>query len=206
MDKIVCVGKNYPDHVKEMGGPAPERPVLFLKPPSTLAIISDGHLALPYPAGLGALHYECEIVIRLQAGGYQLEREEAQGLIGEATIGLDMTLRDVQSGLKQRGHPWEIAKVFPHSAIIGPWIPASDVARMLERPFSFTVDGQERQTGTVAQMTLPIVDCIVHASRHFELCPGDLLFTGTPAGVGKIHPGQTGELRWDTLTGSVRWE
>jgi 2-keto-4-pentenoate hydratase/2-oxohepta-3-ene-1,7-dioic acid hydratase in catechol pathway len=205
MDKIICVGKNYDDHARELGDAVPEFPVLFLKPPSTLITTTGNELNIPYLEDRGQLHYECEVVVRLRAGGYGLSREAAARAIGEATIGLDMTLRETQARLKKAGHPWELGKVFPGAAIVGPWIPVERVPAAWKEEFTFTVDGERRQRGLVADMRLPIIDCIEYASRHFELCAGDLLFTGTPAGVGPIHRGQSGVLRWGSVSYVVKW-
>lgn len=205
MDKIICVGKNYDDHARELGDVVPEMPVLFLKPPSTLVIVDGGSVTIPYLKNRGDLHYECEIVIRLREGGYQLTADEAAKTVGEATIGLDMTLRDEQSRLKKNGHPWELGKVFPGAAIIGQWIPAEGVSAALKADFTFAIEGEVRQRGRAGDMRLSIIESIVHASRHFEICAGDLLFTGTPAGVGAVKQGQTGRLRWSDLDYSVHW-
>lgn len=205
MDKLICVGKNYLDHAKELGDAVPEMPVLFLKPPSTLVVVDSDNATLPYPVDRGELHYECEIVIRLREGGFQMDEQAAQNAIGEATIGLDMTLREEQARLKKNGHPWELGKVFPAAAIIGPWIPAHDVPAALTEDFTLSIDGQLRQQGNAANMRLSIVECIIYASRHFELCAGDLLFTGTPAGVGPILPSQTAIARWQDISYSVNW-
>lgn len=203
MDKIICVGKNYDDHARELGDAVPELPVLFLKPPSCLVTVEGGLVEIPYLEGRGELHYECEVVVRLREGGYGLSREAAERAIGEVTLGLDMTLRETQAKLKKAGHPWEVGKVFPGAAIVGPWMAAEP--GVWARDFTFAVDGELRQRGRVADMRLPIIDSIVYASWHFEVCAGDLLFTGTPAGVGAIRPGQRGELRWGALGYGVRW-
>lgn len=204
MDKLVCVGKNYLEHARELqtliGDAVPEMPVLFLKPPSVLRIAETGAeepLSVPFPSGRGSLHHECEIVVRLGADARSIDA---------VTLGLDMTLRDEQSRLKKAGHPWELSKVFPASAILGPWIPIREFNDYLATPFSFTVDGQLRQQATGAEMRLSPGQCIEYAARHFPLLPGDAVFTGTPAGVGPIACGQSGQLRWgQRLRYSVRW-
>ena len=127
MDKLVCIGKNYLDHAKEMakdlGDAVPDRPVLFLKPPSVLhQVLSSAPLKLDLPVGAGAVHHECEIVLRLNRSGFRMNLAEAQSAIGWVSLGLDMTLRDRQTELKKNGHPWEVSKVFPGSAVVGPWL------------------------------------------------------------------------------------
>jgi 2-keto-4-pentenoate hydratase/2-oxohepta-3-ene-1,7-dioic acid hydratase in catechol pathway len=201
MDKIVCLGKNYADHVREMqrlaGDAPPERPVLFLKPPSALA--SAPH-ALRFPEGRGEVHPECEIVFRLGP----------DGRISDATLGLDVTLREVQSAVKKAGHPWEIAKVFRDSAVVGPWIPVgsseSRLRELLAAEFRFSVEGKVRQRGKGEQMSLGPLEALDYAGSFFELLPGDLIFTGTPAGVAPVLLGQAARLEWDAgIAFDVRW-
>jgi 2-keto-4-pentenoate hydratase/2-oxohepta-3-ene-1,7-dioic acid hydratase in catechol pathway len=185
MDKIICVGKNYLDHSRELGDAVPEKPVLFLKPPSSMVVISsDGMGEVRLPFGRGPVHPECEIVARISA----------QGAIDAVTLGLDMTLRDVQAGLKKAGHPWEISKVFAGSAVIGEWVPV--FPEYLDEEFSLAIDGEIRQRGRGREMRMSPEGCVAYAGEHFPLRAGDALFTGTPAGVGPVEPGQTAELRW----------
>ena len=201
MDKIVCIGKNYREHAKELGDAVPEKPVLFLKPPSVLGI-ANNRLEAKLPTGVGSIHHECEIVLKLSRGGYRMTEAEAAHAIEAVTLGLDMTLRDRQAVLKKNGHPWTTAKVFPDSAIAGPWRPLSGLRAT---PFTFHLDGQCRQTGVASDMSFSPEQCIAYASEFFPLCPGDLLFTGTPAGVGEVKPGQTAILKWGEIEYSVVW-
>ena len=208
MDKIICVGKNYPEHALELGDAVPEKPVLFLKPPSVAFRVHErgGTVRVPLPTGRGIVHHECEIVVRLGRGGSALSLGEAGAAIDAVTLGLDMTLREVQQKLKKLGQPWEIAKVFPGSAVIGPWLEGDEARAFASQPFSIAVDGTVRQTGQESQMTLSPAACVAYASEFFELRPGDVLFTGTPAGVGAVTPGQTAELRWgNTVLARVAW-
>jgi 2-keto-4-pentenoate hydratase/2-oxohepta-3-ene-1,7-dioic acid hydratase in catechol pathway len=209
MDKIICVGKNYLEHAKELGDAVPEKPVLFLKPPSILeqAEKPGQILQVALPQDRGSVHHECEIVVRLKTGGSKMSLSDAQSAIGDLTLGLDMTLRDVQSNLKKNGHPWEISKVFSGSAIVGPWVKASEFTDYNHEGFSFFVDGQNKQSGNASQMRLSIAECIAYASEYFPLCAGDLLFTGTPAGVGPVASGQLGVLKWgDRIHYQVKWD
>jgi 2-keto-4-pentenoate hydratase/2-oxohepta-3-ene-1,7-dioic acid hydratase in catechol pathway len=203
MDKIICVGKNYFDHAKELGDAIPEMPVLFLKPPSTLKRVAQGaQIELAIEPARGSLHHECEIVFEVARGGYKMSLAEAQAALGRATLGLDMTLRDVQSVLKKNGHPWEIGKTFPGAAVIGPWLEQPP----LGEKFRFSLAGETKQEGLAEQMRLSPAECLAYASQHFEICAGDLLFTGTPAGVGAVKAGQVGELAWGKpLRYSVKW-
>ena len=195
MDKIICVGKNYVKHVAEMGYAPNEKPVFFLKPPSVMAVgETDKVISVSLPQGKGSVHHECEIVLRL---GNDLKIEAV-------TLGLDMTLRDVQTQQKQKGQPWEISKVFRDSAIIGPWVLLKDFPNYLDEVFTFSLDGVLRQEGRGSDMRMQPQKCIEAAKEYFPLCPGDLLFTGTPEGVGPVTGKQVGELRWgDRLCYSV---
>ena len=177
-------------------------PVLFLKPPSVLKIVSDAGAPLPvrFLQGCGSLHHECEIVCLISIAG-------GKPTITHVTLGLDLTLRDKQADLKKKGHPWEVSKVFADSAIIGPWIPVAKFENYLETEFSFSLDGKVKQAGKGLQMSVDPVRCLAYASEYFPICEGDLLFTGTPAGVGPIQPGQVGRLTWgNKLDYSVRWK
>lgn len=209
MDKIVCVGKNYLEHAKELGDAVPERPVLFLKPPSVLrtAATNGEVLQVSLPRDAGPVHFECEIVLRLTLGGFQLGLEKAAALVESAdvSLGLDMTLRERQAELKRRGHPWTTSKVFPGSALVGPFRPVAAHPEYLDAPFSFSVDGAVRQTGRGGEMMLRPAPCLSYISEFFPLLPGDLVFTGTPAGVGAVSPGQRGALRWPAV-GDLSYE
>lgn len=198
MDKIVCVGKNYLEHAKELGDAVPERPVLFIKPPSVLrtARANGERLSLRIPPGTSEVHHECEIVLRLNRDGYRMSLEEARAAIGEVTLGLDMTLRDVQGRLKKQGHPWEISKTFLDSAVIGPWVAVGEFRDYLEEPFRFSVDSVVKQNARGSEMGMKPDECVAYISEHFPLKAGDLIFTGTPAGVGPVRAGQSAELSW----------
>ncbi len=192
-DKIICIGKNYLDHARELGDAVPEKPVLFLKPASACVELPPDEagedppeVALPH--GRGEIHHEAEIVARL----------DAHGRITAVTLGLDLTLRELQARLKKAGHPWEISKAFPNSAIVGPWIPAAEFPDFLDLPFTLAIDGKVVQSGTGSQMRLKPAECAAYAAEHFALRDGDLLFTGTPAGVGPVRAGQTATLEWGT--------
>jgi 2-keto-4-pentenoate hydratase/2-oxohepta-3-ene-1,7-dioic acid hydratase in catechol pathway len=195
MDKILCVGKNYLEHARELGDVVPERPVLFIKPPSARLVLPG---VAQVPRGAGALHHECEVV-------FELAREGGRFVPGRFTLGLDMTLRDRQAALKKQGHPWEAAKVFADSAIVGPWIERARYAAFRAAPFRFELEGRLRQEGRIEQMTLDPQACIDYAAEFFPLCEGDLFFTGTPAGVGPVEAGQCGRLSWLDWSAEVSW-
>lgn len=206
LDKIICFGKNYQDHMHELGDRAVDRPVIFLKPFSVLSVCEKWGdlLSLSFPND--EIHYECELVFKLKSGGYQLSREKACEALGWYTIGLDMTKRVLQSELKKAEHPWTIGKVFPDSAIIGPWLPVENLDAVLSTAFSFSVNHEIRQQGFGKNMLLSPVDLIVLVSQYFSLCEGDILFTGTPSGVGKINQNDVAQLKLGNQFYEVRWK
>lgn len=204
-DKIICFGKNYADHMHELGDKPVERPVIFLKPYSVLKACKKwgDKLSLFFPHE--ELHYECELVFQLKSDGYQLSKENALKTLGGYTIGLDMTKRVLQSELKKAGHPWTIGKVFPDAAIIGPWLPIDNVEKILSTEFSFSINNQLRQTSFGKNMLFSPIDLIVLASQYFPLCEGDIIFTGTPSGVGKVNLGDKGRLNLGEQFFEVVW-
>lgn len=211
MDKVICVGKNYIEHARELGDAIPEKPVLFLKPSSVLRTVAawGETLTLEVPRDRGELHHECEIVLRLGRGGSDLTAEQAAAAIDSVSLGLDMTLRTVQARLKKDGHPWTLSKVFTGAAVVGPAIPLDGFRSYLDARFSFTLAGQVRQTGRGAEMRMSPVAVVQYVSQCFPVCEGDLIYTGTPAGVGPVEPGQVGTLAWETPGGEcayhVQW-
>lgn len=191
MDKIICVGKNYLAHAIDMGEAMPEQPVLFLKPASVIKQATKWHdtLTVDFPVDSGEeaqVQPECELVLLLQHGGYRLSREQAVNAIAAVSVGLDMTLRARQRQLKRQGHPWTTAKVFPDAAIIAPWLAVKHYPDYLQQSFSLSINGELKQQATGSQMVMAPIDVIVYASQFFPLCPGDVVFTGTPAGVTNI--------------------
>ncbi len=196
MDKIICLGKNYLDHAEEMGDFVPEKPVLFLKPPSVASTVKEKGdiIEIAFPWERGEIHHECEIVLLLN------QEKEIEGV----TLGLDMTLREEQSRLKKKGHPWEVSKVFKNSAIIGPWLKVAELpvyfhqyaGNYLEAEFTFQLDQVVLQVGKGKDMRLSPKECLKYAAEYFPLCEGDVVFTGTPRGVGPVQPGQLVEMKW----------
>jgi 2-keto-4-pentenoate hydratase/2-oxohepta-3-ene-1,7-dioic acid hydratase in catechol pathway len=192
MDKIICLGKNYQDHALEMKEPT-ERPVLFIKPPSTLIEPKDkGTVILPWARGL--IHHECEIVFKLYK----------KNIIGLG-LGLDLTLRDVQKTLKEKGQPWEISKTFKNSSIITPVKGLRDFSKDWQSvPFSLKVNGELRQESCLNNALLKADEIIHYIDQHFPLCDGDLVFTGTPKGVGPLKPSDLIELSFGPIQHSFR--
>jgi fumarylpyruvate hydrolase len=184
--RIFCVGQNYADHVREMGNdPDRQQPFFFAKPAD--AVVASGTL-LPFPSLTQELHHEVELVIALGAGGANVAAADAAGLIFGHAVGIDLTRRDLQAVAKKAGRPWDMAKGFDHSAPIGPITPGAPPAN---GAIALSVDGDPRQSGDLAQMIWNVAEIIAALSTYVELKGGDLIFTGTPAGVGPIRPGET---------------
>lgn len=208
MDKIICLGKNYLEHAKELGDAVPEKPVIFIKPPSVLLFAESNKdtVRAVLPQDQGEVHHECEIVIKLKYGGFKMTSIDASHAIGEVSVGLDMTLRELQAKLKKAGHPWTVAKVFQHSAIVGPFVSVSEFTSFDKEEFSLSLTGKEVQRGNATQMLLSIVDSIAYASQFFPLCEGDLIFTGTPKGVGPVKKGDMAQLKYGPIEYRVEWQ
>jgi acylpyruvate hydrolase len=183
--RVFCIGRNYAAHIAEMGAADDDACVVFMKPPTSLVPCGE---PVQLPRGVGAVHHEVELVVALGAGGRQVPADRARELVAAATLGLDLTLRDLQDGLKERGRPWELAKAFDASAPLGRWVDAAglDLGAV---ELSCRVNGELRQQGSTAQMLFPVERLIEILSRTWELLPGDVIFTGTPAGVGPVLPG-----------------
>lgn len=205
MDKIICFGKNYSDHMLELGDAPVDKPVIFLKPPSVLKQCEKWNETIQASVTENETHYECELVLKLSKGGYQMTYQEASAAISEYTIGLDMTLRTIQASLKKNGHPWTTGKVFPDACIMGPWIKYTS-EDFLNTPFSFCLDGEIKQQSVGKAMLFKPEELIVYASQFFPLCAGDVLFTGTPAGVGPIHKKSIGILTVSDFKYTVHWQ
>lgn len=207
IDKIICVGKNYLAHAQELGDAVPEQPVLFLKPASVLRQVSGWgeQIFLDFPAQDNAVQPECELVLRIAEDGYRFTYEQAQHAISDLSLGLDMTLRTRQTELKKQGHPWTTAKVFQDAAVLGPWIPYSQFPEYMETEFQLSLDGAIRQRAKGLEMMMPPVELLVYISQFFPLKAGDLIYTGTPAGVSSIARNMRAELRWGAYSYSVQW-
>ncbi|MEG3152232.1 fumarylacetoacetate hydrolase family protein [Sphingomonas sp. ZT3P38] len=183
--RIYCVGQNYADHAREMGSdPTRQAPFFFAKPGD--AVVPDGS-ALPFPTRTADLHHEVELVVALGAGGSDIAPDAAERLIFGYAVGIDLTRRDLQAEAKKAGRPWDMAKGFDRSAPIGPITPGVPPAR---GAIALTVDGEMRQRGDLDQMIWNVAEIIATLSTFVELRGGDLIFTGTPAGVGPIRAGQ----------------
>ena len=186
--KIVCVGRNYAEHVKELGNEVPEKPVLFLKPASAL-IYSGGKII--HPDFGNELHHEIELVLLIGETVRKANKAEAEKAVAGYGVGLDMTLRDVQDGLKKKGHPWTLAKCFDTSAVISDFILKKDYQLKLNEKLELKVNGIVKQSDTLKSMIFNSSEIVEYISSVMTLEKGDLIFTGTPAGVGKVKRGDT---------------
>lgn len=193
--RVYCVGRNYAGHAREMGSdPSREPPFFFSKPGDAHAVVAvaPGTTAeLPFPPRTDNFHYECELVVAIGKGGADIAVEDAAAHIFGYAVGFDMTRRDLQGKMKDAGRPWEIGKAFDFSAPVGTLHPAATVAGIEAAAISLQVDGATRQSGHVDEMIWSIPETIANLSTYFTLQPGDLIFTGTPEGVGAVQRGQT---------------
>jgi len=184
--KIICVGRNYTDHAKELGNDIPDEPVIFMKPKSALL---QSHTPFYYPEFSNELHYECELVLRVCKNGKYIQERHAANYYNGITVGIDFTARDIQDELKKKGLPWEKAKAFDNSAAVGKFIDVTPAMNRKNIGFTFYKNKELVQTGNSGQMIFSIDSLIAHISNYFSLNIGDLIFTGTPAGVGECVVG-----------------
>jgi 2-keto-4-pentenoate hydratase/2-oxohepta-3-ene-1,7-dioic acid hydratase in catechol pathway len=190
---VYCIGRNYGLHAAELGHAVPEEPMVFLKP--THAIVPMLGQEIRLPGGRGSVHYETELVVRAGAD-YEPGMAEADWIDAFA-VGIDFTLRDVQSALKAKGYPWLAAKGFRHSAPLSEWRPFPGLKALQETAFSLAINGEVRQVGRTAEMIFPIGTVAAYIAEHFGLRKGDIIFTGTPAGVGPVADGDRLDVSWD---------
>jgi fumarylpyruvate hydrolase len=194
--RIYCVGRNYAEHAIEMGGTGREAPFFFMKPADAVLLAGpDGTACMPYPSLTGNLHHEVELVVAIGKGGKNIAAADAQQHIYGYAVGLDMTRRDLQNDMKKQGRPWSIGKGFDHSAPIGAITPATDVAAIDAAEIALDVNGQPRQKSRISQLIWSVSETIEQLSSAWTLQPGDLIFTGTPEGVGAVVAGDVLEGR-----------
>lgn len=193
--KIICVGRNYADHVKELGNSIPDEPVLFMKPKSALL---QSHTPFYYPEFTNELHYECELVLRVCKNGKYIQAKHASNYYDAVTVGIDFTARDLQDELKSKGLPWEKAKAFDNSAVVGKFITLTPDFNRKSISFSLVKNNEKVQEANSSQMIFSIDRIIENISNYFSLNIGDLIFTGTPAGVGECVVGDVMEGFIDT--------
>jgi 2-keto-4-pentenoate hydratase/2-oxohepta-3-ene-1,7-dioic acid hydratase in catechol pathway len=186
--KILCIGKNYAKHAAEMKSEVPRQPIVFLKPP-TAVIGNGGQVVLP-PASEN-VHHEVELVAVIGTGGRFIDAADALDHVVAYAVGLDMTARDLQRRAKDGGLPWSVAKGFDTFAPLGPLVPAAEIEDPQALTLRLTINGEVRQEGSTADMVFPVADLVAYCSTVFTLEPGDLIYTGTPEGVGPVSAGDT---------------
>jgi fumarylpyruvate hydrolase len=187
--RIYCVGRNYEEHAREMGASGREAPFFFCKPGDAVLCKEPGPITMLYPDRTADLQHEVELVVALGAPGYQVTPEQAAAMVWGYAVGIDMTRRDLQAEAKKQGRPWDVSKGFDQSAPIGAIHPAGQIGALGARRIWLNVNGSKRQEGLLSQMIWNVEETIAQLSAFFRLAAGDLIFTGTPAGVGKLVPG-----------------
>jgi 2-keto-4-pentenoate hydratase/2-oxohepta-3-ene-1,7-dioic acid hydratase in catechol pathway len=189
--RIFCIGRNYAEHIRELGEPDARQCVVFMKPHTSL-VPAGGPVAIP--TDRGAVHHELELVVQVGREGWRIPADRAREHIAAITLGIDLTLRELQAQLKQSASPWELCKAFDHSAPIGALKPLRDDLDLDAIELQLRVNGERRQSGHTRDMLFPIPRLIEILSRTWRLLPGDLVYTGTPSGVGPLVPGDVVEV------------
>lgn len=189
---VYCVGRNYKLHAEELGNDIPTEPMIFLKPSHAVVPLDGATLKLPQ--GKGDIHFEAELVVAV-GRNYELGMS-VDTCLNAFAFGIDFTLRDVQSALKEKGHPWTAAKGFKSAAPVTPFLPLKNLGILEQQDFSLLKNGQEVQRGHIRDMIFSIKDIVEYIVTHYGLGEGDIIFTGTPAGVGPVTSGDRFELFW----------
>lgn len=185
--RIFCVGKNYADHAREMGGDPLREPPFFFSKPADAVVSGTADIAMP--SRTADLHHEIELVMALGQGGANIAAQDALATVFGYAVGNDLTRRDLQADAKAGARPWDMAKGFDHSAVLSPIRPVAEIGHSATARIWLSVNGTLRQDGDIADMIWPVADIIAELSTYVELQPGDLIYSGTPAGVGRIGPG-----------------
>ena len=199
--KVVCVGRNYAAHAEELGNEVPKAPILFMKPASSVMSIRQG-VVRPNPALYGETHYEAELCVQLAADLSAATIEEAKQAIGGVTLGLDLTLRELQAELKEKGHPWERAKCFDGACVLGDWLDPQVFGDFTDVHYQLNINDALKQDGDSALMLFPVYELLVNISHAFSLQAGDVIMTGTPSGVGALQAGDQLSLK----LGAHEWQ
>lgn len=198
--RIYCVGRNYVEHAREMGFSGREPPFFFLKPADALVCAGpDAPAVIDYPSLTAEFHHEVELVVAIGKGGADIAEADAMQHVFGHAVGLDMTRRDLQTQMKKAGRPWCIGKGFDQSAPLGLIVPLAVTGPLTSAAITLTVNGQERQRGDLRELIWNVAEIIAHLSRAWTLQPGDLIYTGTPAGVGAVARGDVLHAHIDRL-------
>jgi fumarylpyruvate hydrolase len=195
--RIYCVGRNYVEHAQEMGYTGREPPFFFLKPADAV-VVAEPAVTIPYPSQTSNYHHEVELVVAIGVGGKNIQAADAARHIYGYAVGFDMTRRDLQMDMRKQGRPWDIGKGFDQSAPIGPIVPAAQAGDIGKAEIAITVNGAPRQSSSIPKLIWNIAEVIEHLSAAWELQPGDLIYTGTPEGVGAVVKG---DIMVGTVTG-----
>lgn len=192
LGKVVCVGRNYAEHAKELNNPVPTEPLLFIKPGSCVVPLDE---SFSIPEGRGAVHYEAEIAVLIgKPLSKKPDAEEVLDAISGFAPALDLTLRELQDQLKAKSYPWEVAKSFDGACVLAPFVPGDALPDLTDIGIRLTLNGEVRQDGNSRDMLNPILPLIQHICGHFSLQPGDVILTGTPVGVGPLQSGDRLQL------------
>lgn len=192
--KIICIGRNYAKHIEELENEKPENPVIFLKPDSAILVKKQPFFIPPFS---NEVHYEVEVLVKINKVGKYIQEKFAHKYYDEIGLGIDFTARDLQNQLKEKGLPWEKSKAFDGSALIGKFVPKETLGDLTNLEFTLHKNNELVQDGNTNAMLWKVDELIAYISQFFTLKKGDILFTGTPAGVGKVHEN-------DVLTGAVQ--
>jgi len=192
--RIFCVGRNYAAHAREFGNDPDRDPPFFFTKPADAVVENDA--TIPYPPDTQDFHYEIELVVAIGAPARAIKAEDALSVVWGAGVGIDLTRRDLQAVAKKMGRPWDFSKGFDQSAPIAPLVPIADVPSLTSGRIHLEVNGEARQDADLADQIWPVADMIAYLSASIALAPGDLIMTGTPAGVGAVSPG-------DVMTGGI---
>lgn len=182
--KIIAVGMNYRAHIRELGVPVPQEPVIFMKPDSA---ILRNHKTFIFPDFSKEIHYETELVVRISRYGKSIGKQFARSHYNEITVGIDFTARDLQRTLRAKGNPWELCKAFDHSAAVGEFVNIEHLKDRENIEFGLRINGKEVQHGFSSEMLFDFDDIVAYVSRFITLYKGDLIYTGTPSGIGPVH-------------------
>lgn len=193
--KIFCIGRNYAEHAKELGNGVPDEPIIFMKPKSALI---QGHTPFYYPEFTNELHYEAELVVRISKNGKYIQEKHAPNYYNAISVGIDFTARDIQQQLKEKGLPWEKAKAFDNSAAVGKFIDLTPAINKKNINFSLTKNKEVVQKVNSSEMIFSIDQIVANISNYFSINIGDLIYTGTPAGVGECIVGDVLEGYFET--------
>jgi 2-keto-4-pentenoate hydratase/2-oxohepta-3-ene-1,7-dioic acid hydratase in catechol pathway len=192
--KVVCVGRNYAEHARELGNAVPESPILFMKPAQALRTLE---VPIRWPAEFGSCHHEVELAVLIGERAQHIEASQARDYIAGIGLGLDLTLRDLQNQLKAKGQPWELAKAFDGSCPVSAFMLPHEFPDLGSIRLALNINGSRRQAGSSADMITSIPELLAYITRYFTLDPGDVVMTGTPAGVGPLAAGDKIELVLD---------